>query len=173
MTSLPHVLYVLSAWLHILAAAAWIGGMAFLVLVLVQPLRNLEQRDLAARLLSTTGRRFRNVGWACFGILIATGFYNLSVRGITMEMMGRADFWTGPFGSVLGIKLALVVILLAMSVVHDFVIGPRATDAMAAHPRSAEALRLRRWSSLAGRITFLLSLLVVLLGVMLVRGRIW
>jgi hypothetical protein len=44
---------------------------------------------------------------------------------------------------------------------------------MAKDPASEEARRLRSWSSIAGRVTFLLALVVVLLGTMLVRGRIW
>jgi uncharacterized membrane protein len=173
MTSLPHVLYVASVWLHILAAMVWIGGMAFLVLVLVQPLRNMERKDIAAALLATSGRRFRNVGWTCFAILIVTGVYNLYARGIRWDLATTTGFWKTPFGSVLALKLSIVAVLLAMSVVHDFFVGPRATDALARDPQSEEARRLRRWSSIAGRVTFLLSLVVVLLGVMLVRGRIW
>ena len=37
-----HALFVLSVWIHILAAATWIGGSLFLVIVLVPTTRELD-----------------------------------------------------------------------------------------------------------------------------------
>ena len=56
-----HALYLLSVWIHILAATVWIGGMSFLVLVVVPWLRR-GGRVEAAVFLRETGERFRNVG---------------------------------------------------------------------------------------------------------------
>ncbi len=66
-----HSLYLLSVWVHILAATVWIGGMLFLVLVVVPWLRKGTRSD-AAVLLRETGERFRNVGWICFVVLLIT-----------------------------------------------------------------------------------------------------
>jgi uncharacterized membrane protein len=170
MTSWAHLSYVLSVWIHILAAIVWMGGMAFLVLVLVGPLRRMERKDIAAELLHVTGRRFRTVGWVCFALLVVTGLYNLKVRGLWGQL-GDVAFWATPFGSVLLWKLVLVGVLLAFSVAHDFFLGPRATAALRNDPRSADAQKLRWWSSVLGRATFVLALIVILLSVMLVRGR--
>ena len=74
-----HLFFV---WLHILAAAIWIGGMVFLALVLVPVVRRPEYRDHAWRLVHLTGTRFRWVGWVCLGILAVSGFVNLDFRGI-------------------------------------------------------------------------------------------
>ena len=57
-----HALYLFSVWLHILAATAWIGGMFFLVLVVVPWLRRGNERQDAATFLQETGERFRAVG---------------------------------------------------------------------------------------------------------------
>lgn len=162
--------YLLSIWLHILAAAVWIGGMVFLVLVLVPVIRRPENRAIAAPLIHWTGLRFRWVGWICLGLLILTGTFNLAYRGF-----GWADLWSGrifqgPFGSVLGIKLLLVVAILLLSALHDFVIGPRATALWKVNPISPEAISLRRQAAWVGRLNLLLALIVVALGVMLVRG---
>ncbi len=77
-------LYLLSVWIHILAATVWIGGMLFLVLVVVPWLRKGKRPD-AAVFLRETGTRFRNVGWICFALLAVTGTFNLWMRGVRLS----------------------------------------------------------------------------------------
>lgn len=168
-----HAVYILSVWLHVIAASLWIGGMLFLALVLVPALRKLPDRRLAAELVRASGRRFRGAGWAALGVLTATGLVNLDMRGIGIAMMADAAFWRSAFGSVLAVKLALIVAILGLSLVHDFLIGPRASVAMARVPDSSEARRLRRLASWFGRLNLLIALVVAACGVMLVRGRPW
>jgi putative copper resistance protein D len=50
-----HGLYLLSVWLHIMAAVVWIGGTIFLVIVLVPAIRRLEFRDIASVLIRFHG----------------------------------------------------------------------------------------------------------------------
>lgn len=71
---MKHALYLFSVWVHILAATVWIGGMLFLVLVIVPWLRRGGRAD-PALFLRETGERFRNVGWTCFGLLLVTGTF--------------------------------------------------------------------------------------------------
>ena len=85
-----HALYLLSVWVHILAATAWVGGMFFLVLVVVPWLRKGEGSN-AAVFLRETGERFRSVGWACFGLLLVTGTFNLWVRGVRVSDSQRGS----------------------------------------------------------------------------------
>ena len=58
--------------LHILPAVIWIGGMVFLGIVLIPVLRDPSLRAQAVPLIQRTGRRFRNLGWTCFVILVVT-----------------------------------------------------------------------------------------------------
>ncbi|MBX6377627.1 MAG: DUF4149 domain-containing protein, partial [Clostridia bacterium] len=136
-----HTLYVLSVWLHIVAASVWLGGMIFLALVVVPVIRRPEHRQSAAALIHATGVRFRDVGWSSLAVLAATGVFNLAYRRFdwTSLLDGRA--WQSPFGRALVLKLALVVVILALSTVHDFAVGPRATAAARAAPASAAAVR--------------------------------
>jgi putative copper resistance protein D len=165
-----HLLYLLSVWLHILAAVTYIGGMIFLALVLVPTIRKPEYRDIAMDLVHRTGTRFRNVGWVCLGVLVLTGGVNLAFHGIGLLDLLSGEAFRSSFGHILGLKLLLVAVLLLMSIVHDFVIGPKATAAWRAAPGSPEAARRRRRAGRYGRTALVLSLLVVALGVMLVRG---
>lgn len=164
-----HTIYILSVCLHILAAMIWMGGMLFLVLVVVPWLRS-GGRAQAGTFLHETGKRFRLVGWLCFAILTITGSFNLWVRGVRLADFISAEWISSAYGQIISLKLALFVMVLIVSFVHDFYIGPAATRAMASGPGSAESLKLRRRASLLGRLNVLFSLVIVALAVMIVRG---
>lgn len=165
------LLYLFSVWTHILAATIWIGGLFFIVLVVVPWLRRGGEGAMdPGAFLSDTGKRFRAVGWICFALLLVTGAFNLWVRGVTVEPLFDARWWTSPLGVAVALKLAAFALVLAVSAIHDFVLGPRATEVMRQAPGSQEALRLRRQASLLGRLNGVLALVLVALGVVIVRG---
>ncbi len=167
-----HALYLASVWVHILAATVWIGGMLFLVLVVVPWLRQ-GHRANAAEFLRETGTRFRNVAWACFFIVLATGTFNLWYRGVRLSDFTRTEWLSSALGTVTLLKLAVFALVVAISAIHDFVVGPRATAAIAKGPRAPEAQLWRRRASLLGRLNVILALALVAAGVMLVRGVPW
>jgi uncharacterized membrane protein len=167
------IAYLVSVWLHILAATVWVGGMAFLVLVVVPWLRSSGDRARGAALLRDTGRRFRNVGWACFAIVLVTGTFNLAARGVRLSDFANRAWLASPFGTAVLSKLGVFACVLLVSVVHDFRIGPRATVVMERDPRSPEADKLRRTASVLGRANALLAIILVALGVIIVRGWPW
>lgn len=130
-------------------------------------------RTDAAVFLRETGERFRNVGWICFGLLLVTGTFNLWVRGVQLSDFVRAEWLQSPFGKTVVMKLTAFLLVLAVSAIHDFVVGPRATRAIAADPRCTQAQLERRRASALGRINVVLALVLVASGVMLVRGAPW
>lgn len=157
-------------WVHILAAIVWIGGMAFLGLVIVPVMRQPDLGPDANTLFHRAAVRFRNVGWICIGLLLASGLGNLSQWRVGWERLVSGDFWGTPFGSALAVKLSLIAAILALSLAHDFYIGPRASDVIRRAADSAEAQRLRAAASWIGRLNFLLALLVVWFAVVLAKG---
>jgi copper resistance protein D len=163
-------LYLLSVSLHLAAAALWAGGMLFLVFVLVPLLRTPALRGSAVELLTAIGVRFRGVGWASLLVLVVTGFVNAALRAPNPGALAEAAWWATPFGRLLGHKLALVGVILFLSAVHDFGVGPRASALLAGEPGSARALRWRRAASWMGRLNLLLALAVIAMAAALVRG---
>lgn len=156
--------YVASVYLHILAAATWVGGIIFLVLVVVPAIRRAPSPEL----LREAVFRFRVVAWAAFALLIATGLYNLHMRGIGWGELTDPAFRATASGKALLIKLACFAVVLVLSAVHDFSIGPRALRAM--EQKSPEAQRLRKQTGWIGRINGLITLAIVLCAVIVVRG---
>jgi uncharacterized membrane protein len=156
--------------LHILAAVIWIGGAIFLAAVLVPVLRDPALRPHAVGMIRRAGVRFRNIGWACFLILIVTGAVNLGRWGVDWERFTSGTPWSSTWGKILGAKLILVTIALLVSGVHDFFVGPRARALLRDAPGSPRAMRLRRLAGWMGRFNVLLGVVIVALAIMLTRG---
>jgi uncharacterized membrane protein len=165
-----HTVYLVSVLLHILAAIAWIGGMIFLVVVVVPLIRRPEMKDQAGPLMHVLGLRFRTVGWVALGTLVVTGIVNVMHRGYAFGQILDGEVFAGDWGKRLAHKLALVASVLVLSGVHDFWIGPKATRLMRQGGHEAERDRLRKTASILGRVTFALALAIVAIAVSLVRG---
>ena len=103
---------------------------------------------LRARLVHATGVRFRTVGWIALALLLATGLANLVYRPYLLEVPRFQ------------VKLALVIVAVVLSVVHDFVAGPRAGG-----PGANPVWRVR--ASWLARLNVLVVLVIVVLGVAL------
>ncbi|MFI5323376.1 MAG: DUF4149 domain-containing protein [Thermodesulfobacteriota bacterium] len=165
-----HTLYIISVYIHILSATVWVGGMFFLILVLIPVLRKPELRELFPTVFYQAGVRFRIVGWASLIVLIITGTFNLAFRGYTVSDIMTGRIFEGLFGHALLSKLISVGLILTVSVIHDFWIGPKASEIIKEKSLSPRGASLRRTAVMLGRLNFILALLVVLLAVMLVRG---
>ncbi len=132
-------------FLHLAAALTWVGGMLFVALVLVPVTRRVEDPGLRRRLMHDAGVRFRTVGWVAMGVLVATGILNAWLRP---ELSTLPRFW---------VKVALVVLAIGLSALHDFVLGPRAG-------RPDAPAWMRPAASWIARANLLLVLAVVYLG---------
>jgi copper resistance protein D len=161
--------FLISMWLHLLAAIVWIGGLAFVAMVLVPVLRGAQPRAQAIAVLRATGRKFMRVAYASLATLVVTGVANLYLKaGGSWAAVG--GLWPTTYGRLLAAKLVLVALIVATSLCHDFVVGPAAARALERDAASAEAARLRAAASWLGRLNTLLSLVVMTLALLLVRG---
>lgn len=164
-------LYLLNVYVHVLSAVVWIGGMLFLGLVAVPIAQRMEPRAAAARFVRMVGRRFRPIAWICICLLVATGIVNLYYRGVTPGYVLSGDLFQTVSGRLLAIKVALVALVIALSFLHDFIIGPRLAAAMEqALPAEADRrTALRRMVSRLARANVLLALVVLGLAVAVAR----
>ncbi len=100
-------------WLHVTAAVIGVGGMAFLLFILMPSLGALdpEQRDLLAKRVMN---RFRWVIWSAIIVLLVSGLY--SIRQYYWEMA-----W-GKSWALLTVKivLALFVFVIALALTLPF-----------------------------------------------------
>jgi uncharacterized membrane protein len=165
-------LYQLVSYVHLLAAITWVGGTLFLFMVLVPVIRKAQDPPGASvRILSAAARRFRVVAWVALATLVGTGIWILVERGLSAEeiMTGQSRYF-----DLLRLKMALVVLIIMLSALHDFVLGPRLARALEATRRGptgqTEGSRARKTVSYLARVSVVLALVVVALGVFLLRG---
>lgn len=140
---------------HLLAAIVWAGGTIALVFVAVPPVQRLEG-EVRAQLLREFGRRWRPIGWSALGIAIVTG-------AIIASRDGAFDTTSTRFDWVLGIKGALVGLLIAGAYLHDYVLGP----GLARQIRGGQPQSLRRVLTTVGRANLLLTVAIPILGALL------
>ncbi|HET7854207.1 MAG TPA: DUF4149 domain-containing protein [Candidatus Methylomirabilis sp.] len=150
------MLYFTLITVHLLAAVIWIGGMLFLGLVLTPVLR-YRPPDERASLLRAVGRPFLKVAWSALGAILVTGSLLWIKRGFEVT-------------PVLGVKLTLVVVILLLSVLHDFVLGPRLMERLRGGGQDEEAVRLRRRVVLLARLNVFCAVVVLILGLAISRG---
>ena len=156
---------LLVMWLHLLAAVAWIGGMLFLSLVLVPVIKQESFTSQKALLFRATARRFRAMVWGGIAILLLTGPPLMHQRGIAVTAPSE---WP----KVLAIKLGLVAILLSLTLIHDFIVGPL-VGRIVQLPRESRTRidhALVLWSPWLARLSLFLALAVLFAAVTLARS---
>ena len=109
------------------------------------------------------------MGWIALTTLVVTGVFNVTMRGYSVGQLLNGEAFTGRWGATLALKLSLVALIVLMSGVHDFWLGPRATRLARENAPAEVRETSRRVASWMGRTTFLLALAVVALAVTLVR----
>ena len=141
--------------IHLLAAIVWVGGTIALVFVSVPPAQRLEGPHRAA-MLRELGRRWRPIGWSALAVAIATGAWLASLEHAFDTTPTRFDV-------VLGVKGALVGLLVAGSYLHDFVLGP----GLARQIREGRQQSLRPVLVAIGRLNLLITISLPILGAVL------
>jgi len=152
-------------WLHILAAILFIGPQVFLVLAGVPAMRTIEdvqQRTAATRVMTS---RFGWLGGGALAVLVATGIINY----LHARDLGYLDFQR--YFVVLQVKLTLVALVIAFTVLHGAVFGRRLQALQAADAGAEEIARVHRWSLLLSVATLVLSIAIVFLAAIL--GSLW
>ncbi|TVQ09112.1 MAG: DUF4149 domain-containing protein [Balneolaceae bacterium] len=161
-------MYIWSVFIHLIIVAFWIGGMLFTAAVLVPATRKklAEHRGL---LFTELGTRFSRITWVLFPLLIITGITALYGKGFSTDHLLSSEFWRGAYGSKLMGKLHLFSLVLIVSGVHDFWLGPKAARMMETEPNNPKTAVYRKSSSWVGRINLLLGLAILFYAVSLTR----
>jgi copper resistance protein D len=161
-------MYIWSVFIHLIIFAFWIGGMLFTAAVLVPATRKrlAEHRGL---LFMELGTRFSRLTWVLFPLLIITGITALYGKGYDTDFLMSAEFWRSGYGRGIMGKLHLFGLVLIISGVHDFWLGPKAARLMETDPDNPNTARLRKASSWVGRINLLLGLAILYYATALVR----
>ena len=108
-------IWVLIRWFHIMAAITWIGGMLFILLVLLPIIRPVLDPDSRALLVGKVGVRYGAISIIALIILLITGYLNGERRHVNWSDLTATDYGTRLF-----IKLALVGVIIVITLVHSW-----------------------------------------------------
>ena len=135
-----------SDWVHVVAASAWAGGLAFLVIALWRA-QSEERWQFTARAVP----RFSTLAVASIATLLTAGVIN----GF-LEVGSWRGLWETTYGQLLLVKVALVLPVLALGAFNNRVSVPRL------RAKIASALERRRF---VVSVAIELALAVVIVGV--------
>lgn len=163
-------LFQLLLLVHVTSIMLWLGGMLFLVLVLIPVLKRPRWVDQYRDQMEELTLRFSQVGWIALAVAGLTGVWLLHwlIPGGLLDP--DWSVFTTAWGRTFLWKLGLVALIIALSALHEFWIGPRAFAALEQDATSPEATRLRRIAGWVGRAEALLGLVIVGLALSLPRG---
>ena len=144
-------LHLASDVIHLLAAAAWLGGLPAVAVTLSAATATTDPAAVTAR--------FSALGIACVGALLASGLINS-----WQLLAGPGDLIATAYGRVLSLKIALFGAMVAVAAINRYALTPRLPEAVA-----TRALRRNAWVETG--IGLGIVLLVGQLGTMIPGGH--
>lgn len=144
-------------FLHVLAATIWVGGQLTLgaIIPALRPRADDPDPEAARARIRAVAQRFQLVAWIAFGVLLATGVWNL----VALHVGDYGRTWL----TTLMVKLACVAISGGAAAVHILVAAPRvrgATD-------EASRRKAAAFSGACEGVSVLFAVASLFLGVLL------
>ncbi len=166
-------MYQAAVVIHVISAVTWLGGMLFMVMVMLPLVRRgmtSGQPGPGMAVLRDAANRFLRVAWGSMIVLAVTGAY------LAWEHWGIRPgvFFTNDsrFMHIMQAKSGLFLFVVVLSVLHDFWLGPmilkRLEAARAAGLPPPRGLA-RRIVLLTARVNLLVVTAIVVLAVLLIR----
>ena len=154
-------------WIHLVAAAIWVGGSLFIGIVFSPLLKTMTNSiEERMQIMIRVGRRFNKVAVPSLIILMATGLYNSHV------LLSKPDLLVATsYGTFLIIKILLVIALIITYIVHVRVIRKDVEDQIMSNQMPEYQIqKLRKKIIILGEITVVLSIAILFFAALLDAG---
>ena len=154
-------------WIHLVAAAIWVGGSLFIGIVF-SPLLKTMTSSIQERMqiMIRVGRRFNKVAVPSLIILMVTGLYTSHVLLSKPELLVATSY-----GTFLIIKIILVIALIITYAVHVRVIRKDVEEKIMSNQMpEPEIQKLRKKIIILGEITVVLSVAILFFASLLDAG---
>jgi putative copper resistance protein D len=145
--------------LHLVAAAAWIGGLVPLALLLAAVQRRRTTGSMSLALIAT--KRFSMLGIASVATLVATGIVNAWILVGSFHALLASQY-----GRLLILKLTVFAAMLALAATNRFWLTPRLAISSSNAPRLQVIRQLARNSIIEIALGLLIFAIVGMLGTM-------
>ena len=154
-------------WIHLVAAAIWVGGSLFIGIVFSPLLKTMTNSiEERMQIMIRVGRRFNKVAVPSLIILMATGLYSSHV------LLSKPDLLVATsYGTFLIIKILLVIALIITYIVHVRVIRKDVEDKIMSNQMPEYQIqKLRKKIIILGEITVVLSIAILFFAALLDAG---
>ena len=141
---------------HLTAAMTWVGGQLFLALVLAPTLRQHLSVNERMPVSLSVAKRFKRVSHGALGVLLLSGLWQ--VRYLFLSSIG--SFYSTAYGRLFFLKMGLLILSLALSVLHDKRWGP-AMMRLSAAPDSPDFKASTRRMIFWARVNIFVTLAIV------------
>lgn len=158
---------VIITWIHLIAAAIWVGGSIFIGIVFSPILKtittSIEER---IQIMIKVGKRFNKIAVPALIILMITGLYNSHLLLSKPELLMATSY-----GIFLTIKIILVMALIITYAIHVRVIRKEVEDQIMSNQMPIEQIqKLRKKIIILGEITVVLSITILFFAALLDVG---
>src|SRR5438045_5236573 len=143
-------------WIHILAAAIFVGPQVFLFVAAVPALRTIEDVRERTRVTRMVTTRFGWIAGGALVVLILTGIQNW----VHANDEGLLDL--DRYSNTLMVKLTLVVIVVVLTGIHGGLIGRRLLKLQESNAPESEIAAARRWSIILSAAVLAVSVAILL-----------
>ncbi len=154
-------------WIHLVAAAIWVGGSLFIGIVFSPLLKTMTNSvEERMQIMIRVGRRFNKIAVPSLIILMVTGLYTSHI------LLSKPDLLVSTsYGTFLIIKIILVIGLIITYVVHVRVIRKNVEEKIMSNQMSeSEIQKLRKKIIILGEITVVLSIAILFFASLLDAG---
>jgi len=154
-------------WIHLVAAAIWVGGSLFIGIVFSPLLKTMaDSMQERMQIMIRVGRRFNKVAVPSLIILMITGLYS------SHTLLGKPEFlFSTSYGAFLIIKMILVIALIITYIVHVRVIRKDIEDKIMLNQMPENQIKkLRKKIIILGEITVVLSIAILFFAALLDAG---
>jgi putative copper resistance protein D len=154
-------------WIHLIAAAIWVGGSLFIGIVFSPLLKTMTSSvEERMQIMIRVGKRFNKIAVPSLIILMLTGLYTSNA------LIGNPDLLVSTsYGKFLIIKIILVIALIITYAVHVRVIRKDVEEKIMSNKMSEpEIQKLRKKIIILGEITVVLSIAILFFASLLDAG---
>ena len=155
------LLLAITAWVHLLSAVVWIGGI-FFILYIALPAAE-KALDQPGKIMGPLSKRFVPLANICIFLIIASGI----IMSIASHEFTGDSRLSGLRAQSLVVKVLLVVIMASIHFYRWLIMTPRIArlSSKGGHPEKVQ--KLQTFSLNLVKINFLLGIIVLLLTSML------
>ncbi len=158
---------VLITWIHLTAAAIWVGGSLFIGIILAPVLKtipNLSTSNL--QIMMKIGRRFNKIALPALLTLIITGLYKAYPIMININILLSTSY-----GKLLLVKMLLVVILITSFIIHIKIINNNLENRIIHKQITEKQIKqIRKKIIFLGKFMVLVSIAIFLIAALLDSG---